>query len=278
MVYGYGYSPGDRRVSFERNNFSRPIQTREIMERNGDANKPIWAVEYGWVALPDDWTGNPSPWGRPVSAAKQAEYLRDGYLRARREWPWMGTMVVWAFRFPMAPDHPNAVGDPTRGFALVEHDFTPAPAYTALAESAPLIHAVHSGSRSFSPEQRARLERGDAVTLQIAGDRLDLVFVGAGSASVSVDGGEPVLVHSTGTSPSPHEVVEAVAGLGGSLRAIEIRAESPQSVIVGYVVSRHSPLSWIYPWIYVTLALLLVATLVSAGWFTRAFLRKRQPR
>ena len=57
MVYGYGYSPSDRRVEFERNNFSRPIQTREIMERNGDADKPIWAVEYGWVALPDDWEG-----------------------------------------------------------------------------------------------------------------------------------------------------------------------------------------------------------------------------
>jgi hypothetical protein len=34
--------PGDRRLNEEdRINFSRPIQLREIMVKNGDANKPI---------------------------------------------------------------------------------------------------------------------------------------------------------------------------------------------------------------------------------------------
>ena len=51
MVYGYGYSPYDRRVEFARNNFSRPIQTHEIMVKNGDADKAVWAAEYGWVSL-----------------------------------------------------------------------------------------------------------------------------------------------------------------------------------------------------------------------------------
>ncbi len=132
MVYGYGYSPYDRRVDFARNNFSRVIQVREIMERNGDEGKPIWAVEYGWVALPDDWKGEPSPWGKPVSRETQARYLLEGYTRAQREWPWMGVMAVWTFRFSQPPDDPNQIENPTRGFALVEHDFTPYPAYDAL--------------------------------------------------------------------------------------------------------------------------------------------------
>ncbi|HUG13808.1 MAG TPA: cellulase family glycosylhydrolase [Thermomicrobiales bacterium] len=266
MVYGYGFSPADRRVSFERNNFSRPIQTREIMERNGDADTPIWAVEYGWVALPDDWTGNPSPWGAPVSAEQQADYLLDGYLRARREWPWMGAMVVWAFRFPLAPDHPNAVGDPTRGFALVEHDFTPSPAYAALAEAAPRIHAVHNGARSFTEEQRVALERGEPVQIAVAGDRLDLVMVGAGSATVTVEGREPVTIHSTGASRSPQEIVMAIDDLGDGIHAVEVRVAPAEAALVGYVVSRSPWQTWIFPWVYGTLAVLLIAALVAAGW------------
>lgn len=277
MVYGYGYSPYDRRVSFERNNFSRPIQTREIMERNGDGDKPIWAVEYGWVALPDDWDGNPSPWGRPVSAEQQAEYLVDGYLRARREWPWMGAMVVWAFRFPLAPDHPNAVGDPTRGFALVEHDFTPTPAYTALASSAPVIHAVHNGSRSFTPAERERLDRGEPVQIVVAGDRLDLVMVGAGSVTVTVTGRNPVVIRSSGTTPSPQEIIKAADDLTGPLNTVEIRADGGGGAVVGYIVSRRPVQTWIFTWIYLTLAILLTATLVSAGWLVRRRSSRRGP-
>ncbi|HEX7588925.1 MAG TPA: cellulase family glycosylhydrolase, partial [Anaerolineae bacterium] len=46
--YGLYTGPGDRRVEFGRTNFSRPILVREIMVKNGDADKPIWAMEVGW--------------------------------------------------------------------------------------------------------------------------------------------------------------------------------------------------------------------------------------
>lgn len=131
MVYGYGYPPADRRLEFARNNFSRPIQTRDIMVRHGDERKPIWAVEYGWVSLPDDWDGQPSPWGEPVSEATQAEYLYDGYLRAQREWPWMGVMAVWFFKLPEPWE-----GQPWYFFRMVSPDFRPYPVYDALREYA----------------------------------------------------------------------------------------------------------------------------------------------
>lgn len=277
MIYGYGYSPSDRRVSFNRNNFSRPIQTREVMERNGDAGTPVWAVEYGWVSLPDDWDGHPSPWGQPVSAQQQAEYLRDGYLRARQEWPWLGMMAVWAFRFPMAPDHPNAVGDPTRGFALVNHDFSPNPAYTTLAESAPLIHSVHNGARSFTAEQRAVLDSGEPVQIMVAGERVDLVLVGTGSATVTVDDNDPVVVRSEGDSQSAQQVVPAIEDLDGAVHVVTIRSQEDGATIVGYIASRSPWQTWLFTWIYATLTLLLIATFVSSALRMRKWWHGRQP-
>ncbi|MEZ4522503.1 MAG: cellulase family glycosylhydrolase [Thermomicrobiales bacterium] len=180
MVYGYGYSPYDRRVEFARNNFSRVIQMREIMEDNGDDGTPIWAVEYGWVSLPEDWQGEPSPWGEPVSRDVQAEYLIEGYERAQREWPWMGVMAVWAFRFVRPPDHEDEVANPTRGFALVEHDFTPYPAYEAIKEAAPDLRIRGTGEYR-ADDLEERLAAGRSISIPFDGQRLDLRFeAGAG--------------------------------------------------------------------------------------------------
>lgn len=191
MVYGYGYSPSDRRVDFKRNNFSRPIQTREIMVRNGDGGTPVWAVEFGWVSLPDDWQGAPSPWGEPVSRETQARYVIDGYLRAQREWPWMGVMAVWAFRFPYAADHHSQDGNPTRGFALVEHDFGLSPAWWALYDQQVLLNRWGSGAHTFSSDQQAGFDRGWEQQVALLGRTAELQVRGSGTLRVIVDGGTP---------------------------------------------------------------------------------------
>jgi polysaccharide biosynthesis protein PslG len=279
MVYGYGYSPYDRRVSFERNNFSRPIQTREIMVRNGDEDKPIWAVEYGWVSLPDDWQGDPSPWGRPVSAEQQAEYLLHGYLRARREWPWMGVMAVWAFRFPAAPDHPDHAGNPTRGFALVEHDFSPSPAWTLLSESGPMLRATYNGSVALDDAQRETLARGEPLTVLVAGDRMDAIVVGNGEVQAAIDGNAPRGVRASPNAASPQQRVRIADGLNSDLHAITLRlpqgANGTPPVIVGYVVSRSPLQTWVYPWLNVLLALLLIGNIASAAWMVRDLRQRR---
>jgi hypothetical protein len=272
MVYGYGYSPYDRRVAFERNNFSRPIQTREIMERNGDGGTPVWAVEYGWVALPDDWAGEPSPWGEPVSAETQADYLVEGYLRAQREWPWMGLMAVWTFRFPHPPDAPDQVANPTRGFALVEHDFTPRPAYLALQRAAPRIDRAGTGAYELMPAERDRLAAGDTIHLDVLGDAVDLVVSGSGSLVVSVDeaAARQITVDARGGEP---ERIEIAGDLGDGAHRISISAEdgagAERLTVHGFVVSNRWVHSWIYPWIDAALVLTLLLNAASLAWCIR---------
>ena len=49
--YGFWTGPDDRRVDASVLNFSRVILLREIMVKNGDGARPVWAVEMGWNAL-----------------------------------------------------------------------------------------------------------------------------------------------------------------------------------------------------------------------------------
>ena len=162
MVYGLGYPPGERRTDLKRLNFSRPVLTRRIMERNGDGGKAVWASEYAWISLPPDWTGKPSTWGQSVSAEMQAQYLVEGYERARAEWPWMGVMFVWNFRDP-AP-LPN---EPATYFQIVNDDFTPRPAYTALQDYSRRFPVADTGAHlPNSPALNLRMSwRGNGPSL-----------------------------------------------------------------------------------------------------------------
>jgi hypothetical protein len=267
MVYGYGYPPSDRRVGFGRNNFSRPIQTREIMERNGDAATAIWAVEYGWVSLPEDWAGQPSPWGDSVSAEQQAEYLVEGYLRAQREWPWMGVMAVWAFRFPRPADAPDQAGNPTRGFTIVEYDFTPRPAYLALQEASPRLQRDFTDAYALTLSNAATLSAGEPLTLHISGTGLQLVSEGAGTIRARVDGGAPQEVTLAAGASA------VVDGLSDGTHDIELSLASPPSsseiVIEGYIVTRQARTEWIFSWLQRGLTAFVLLAAVSLGWTLR---------
>jgi hypothetical protein len=127
MNYGLFSGPGDRRADPARTNFSRPLLIREIMVEHGDANKPIWAMEIGWNALPADRTD--APFGR-VTAEQQARYAAQAYARAQAEWPWMGVMNYWYFKRA----YDNERDQPFFYFRLFEPDFTPLPAYHELKE------------------------------------------------------------------------------------------------------------------------------------------------
>ena len=127
--YGLWYGPDDRYVAPHRTNFARAVLFREVMVRHGDADTPVWAGEYGWVALPADWQGQPSPWGN-VTEATQALYTVEGMERAQREWPWMPMINLWHFYWPQA--HPD---DPTQHFAVVDAEFAPRPVLTALQQA-----------------------------------------------------------------------------------------------------------------------------------------------
>ncbi|MBM4436611.1 MAG: O-antigen ligase family protein [Actinobacteria bacterium] len=127
MSYGLFTGPDDLQIHPLRTNFPRAVLWREVMTEFGDTATPIWAAEYGWMSLPDGWTGERGIWGNHTSA-DQAAWTVDGIRRARAEWPWMPTIIIWASRWPEDPN-PR---DPTPFFRLMDRDFTPRPALDAV--------------------------------------------------------------------------------------------------------------------------------------------------
>lgn len=130
--YGLWHAPDDRYIAPHRTNLARAVLFRDVMVRNGDMGKPVWAGEYGWVALPPDWQGRPSPWGN-VTEATQARYTVEGIRRMQTEWPWIAVISLWHFYWP--PDDPD---DPTEYFGVVNDDLSPRPVLEAMRE---LMHA-----------------------------------------------------------------------------------------------------------------------------------------
>jgi polysaccharide biosynthesis protein PslG len=126
QAYGLRSGPDDRRLGAGDVNFSRPILYREVMVRNGDAAKPVWASEVAWNAPPADAPG-PYPWGN-VNPQQQARYTVRALQRARQEWPWMGVMNVWYLK----PPDDREMGTVFAGFRLLDPDFTPRPVYRAI--------------------------------------------------------------------------------------------------------------------------------------------------
>jgi O-antigen ligase len=109
--YGFDTGPEDRTVDRDTLNFSRAVLLREVMERNGDGHKALWAGNWGWNSLPADWQGSPSIWGQ-INETRQADWTVDAIERARQEWPWMGMMFLENWEVGDSPD------DPRWGFSI----------------------------------------------------------------------------------------------------------------------------------------------------------------
>ncbi|MBA2446437.1 MAG: cellulase family glycosylhydrolase [Chloroflexi bacterium] len=138
QAYGLRNGPDDHRLSHGDVNFSRATLVRELMVRNGDAARPVWASEIGWNAQPPSFPG-PAPYGA-VSEELQARYTVRAFERAHQEWPWMGVMAVWFLKLPAAWDVP---AQPWHFFRILDPDFTPHPLYHALR-----AYAAERGLRS----------------------------------------------------------------------------------------------------------------------------------
>ncbi len=139
-------------------NFRRVELHREIMERYGHADKPIWINEYGWNAAPASFPDELLTWER-VTPEQQAEYTVHGIAWAREHWPWLGVVNVWYFR---------QVGDvpPDRAayyFALVDPEFNPQPVYEAVRDVAPAWSSKSNAQDRGLPWLYAVLGAGSAV-------------------------------------------------------------------------------------------------------------------
>ncbi len=189
--YGFHTGPDDRTIDPNRLNFSRAILLREVMEGNGDANKALWAGNWGWNSLPPDWNGRPSLWG-DTTADQQIAYTAAALDRAQKEWPWMGVMFLENWE-------PNAAEEDAHwGFSVKErvasgewqvasgewrvasgsplHPLAPSPAPPGFHLARPDNPAqVYEGDWEFSPEFGADIGRtGDKVTFTFWGTDVGL--------------------------------------------------------------------------------------------------------
>lgn len=132
--YGFDHSPYDRDVTTDKLNFSRLILLREIMVKNGEPAKAIWASNWGWNALSEDWQGQPSIWGS-VTGEQQITYTHQALDRVEREFPWLAGMWLYHWQ-PDAPEN-----DPLWGFSLVDQNDQITPLLQSLIDN-PYSHNV----------------------------------------------------------------------------------------------------------------------------------------
>ena len=185
--YGFSYSPLNRKVDNTTLNFSRIVALREIMIKYGDSRKSLWAGNWGWNALPDDWQGDPSIWGS-ISQDQQIQYTLQALDRTHRELPWLGAMILHQWQ-------PNVnESDPQWGFALLDQQDQPTPLLTAIQSyQLPDLpqnglfhprtpHARFSGVWEFS-------ELGaDVGWLETTDSQFEFDFVGSDSALLLNEG------------------------------------------------------------------------------------------
>jgi len=256
MVYGLWTGPHDRRVSRDRTNFARVQLLREIMVRHGDADKPIWATEVGWNALPPDFPGLPI-YGR-VTLEQQATYAVAAYQRAELEWPWMGVMNYWFFRRPSDRERDQA----WYYFRMLEPDFQPLPVYQALAE---LMHeppTVYPGfyqedhwALHYSPgwtvksDPRALFgglavaDAGQSLSFRFHGTRLGLVLGDVQQAAnlrVWVDGKPQRSFVITQAPHTDREALVVARYLGDRPHQVELQIVDGQVALDGLIVWRNT--------------------------------------
>jgi hypothetical protein len=107
--------------------FTRVAQYRDAMMRNGESDKKIWFSEFGYCS------GATPPAGyeycKYLTPQNQADFLVKALTRARTL-DYVAGMVVWNLNFQLVVP----ATDEKWGFGVLSADWTPRPAYSALAQ------------------------------------------------------------------------------------------------------------------------------------------------
>jgi polysaccharide biosynthesis protein PslG len=114
-AHAYGIrAPIDEAPDPSRVNFRRIELLRDIMQRNGDGEKPVYITEAGWNDSPR-WNQAVTPAQRIENTLKALDWLRDK--------DWIKVLALWVFSYPQA----------TRTFAdnwtFITDDLRPRPIY-----------------------------------------------------------------------------------------------------------------------------------------------------
>ena len=189
----------------------------------------------------------------------------------RQEWPWVGAVFVWAFRWVESPKETGA--DPSRNFEVVDYDFTPRPTYLALKEWSTNQKVVTTGALPVTDSRitwtgewrdqtlggrnyRVAIKEGQLAQVAFQGTEVRLrVRVGPseGRLYVSIDG-QPVpgLSSDAGGSYIALRDVEVdfaevpiASGLRDGTHQLELRSGATGPVALDrLLVGRQQPFGW----------------------------------
>ena len=77
--------------------FRRVEQLRTIMENNGDSNKQVWLMEFGWTT---DRIHRDYSW-YATTESRKSDLIVKAFQFARQNWaPWIGVMTLWTIADP----------------------------------------------------------------------------------------------------------------------------------------------------------------------------------
>jgi hypothetical protein len=107
--------------------FRRVEQLRDVQVKNGDGDRQIWLLEFGWTSD----SVHPQYRWFAVSETKKAQNIVSAFLYARQHWsPWIGVMSLWNL-----PDPNWTPDDEQFWWGITTPDGTPREAYTRLKEA-----------------------------------------------------------------------------------------------------------------------------------------------
>jgi hypothetical protein len=118
---------------------SAVARVKQLMDAQGDGDKPVWFTEYGWSAHVN--TGIEEAAKRGVTPEQQADYLVRSVRYVAERYPYVKTMIWYASRDTVTGDTHND------SFGLLTHGLSEKPAYRALK-------ALLVDSRAARTEQR----------------------------------------------------------------------------------------------------------------------------
>jgi GH35 family endo-1,4-beta-xylanase len=114
--------------------FSHVENVHALMQQYGMGDTPIWITEFGWA------TENDTPgyeYGNQISYEEQAQYIVEAMQMTRERYPWVGAMFLWNLNFaPLQADDedPNNNQHEQGSFSIVDGEYNPRPAYTAIQQ------------------------------------------------------------------------------------------------------------------------------------------------
>jgi len=107
--------------------FRRIEQLREVMVKNGESDKRVWLLEFGWTSD----AVHPNYSWFAVSEEKKGANILKAFQYARDHWqPWIGVMTLWT-----VPDPTWTTDREEYWWAITNADGSPRPAYVDLLKA-----------------------------------------------------------------------------------------------------------------------------------------------